>query len=328
MLGHQQGTDVNAYHLRSGEHAVHFYRTNSELADRAGAYLEASLSSGGIAIAIATEPHLEAIGARLTAAGVAVDRLIEDGRLILLDAQATLAKLIIDGRVNPQAFERVVGRTIRVARRRGSALAAYGEMVDVLWQAGDVQGAIELEMLWNQLMAEVPFSLLCAYHSAAVAGPEHDDPLRVVCQLHSSVSSALGADPIAIRDRGIAHEASRDFQPMDSAPRAARRFVEDALRRWGHDGSAVDDARLLVSELVTNAVIHTRSPFSVSLESQPSRLRLAVHDESSAVPRSGGQKLETARGGRGLQIVAALADDWGVMTTPAGKTVWAELSAL
>jgi anti-sigma regulatory factor (Ser/Thr protein kinase) len=150
----------------------------------------------------------------------------------------------------------------------------------------------------------------------------------VICQLHSSVSSAPGADPIAIRDRGIAHEASREFQPMDSAPRAARRFVEDALRRWGHDGWAVDDARLLVSELVTNAVIHTRSPFSVSLESQPSRLRVAVHDESSAVPRSGGQTLETARGGRGLQIVATLADDWGVMATPAGKTVWAELSAL
>jgi anti-sigma regulatory factor (Ser/Thr protein kinase) len=158
-------------------------------------------------------------------------------------------------------------------------------------------------------MAERRFTLLCAYHSAAVAVPEHDDALQTVCQLHSS------------------HETSREFQPDDTAPAAARRFIQEALTRWGHRGCVIDDARLLMSELVTNAVTHTRAPFSVSIASHSSKLRLAVRDASSAIPVTGERSGDAPTGGRGLQIVAAVADDWGAVPGPLGKTVWAELSA-
>jgi anti-sigma regulatory factor (Ser/Thr protein kinase) len=99
------------------------------------------------------------------------------------------------------------------------------------------------------------------------------------------------------------------------------------LRLWGHDGSVIDDARLLISELVTNAVNHTRSPFSVSIAADSPKVRVAVRDTSSAVPVSRGRSEDAPNGGRGLQIVTALADDWGVVRNPLGKTVWAELSA-
>jgi anti-sigma regulatory factor (Ser/Thr protein kinase) len=139
------------------------------------------------------------------------------------------------------------------------------------------------------------------------------------------------ADPVHIHeaggDVGESVVTSREFRPEDTAPSAARRFTEHALRCWGHDGSVIDDARLLVSELVTNAVNHTRSPFSVSVAAHSPKVRVAVHDRSSTIPVKGGPSTGAPSGGRGLQIVADLADDWGVVRTPVGKTVWAELSA-
>lgn len=309
--------------LTGGEHAVHFYRADAELTDLGANYLDGALGSGGVAIAIATGAHLRGIRHKLVALGVDIQRALEDGRLILLDAETTLGKLISGGQVDRAAFGRVVGSVIRSAGRRGSAVRAYGEMVDLLWQAGDIAGAIELERLWNELMARTRFALLCAYQSEAVAAPGHDHALRAVCQLHSAVSSASGADPFAVS--GLSREVAAEFEPEANAPRAARRFVEDVLRDWGHDGLAVNDARLLVSELVTNAVLHTRSPFSVSVASGPSKLRLAVHDRTTALPMPG-ERPSDARTGRGLRIVAAVADDWGVATTSDGKTVWADLS--
>jgi anti-sigma regulatory factor (Ser/Thr protein kinase) len=128
-------------------------------------------------------------------------------------------------------------------------------------------------------------------------------------------------------DVGERAVTSREFRAEDTAPGAARRFIEQSLRRWGHDGSVIDDARLLVSELVTNAVNHTRSPFSVSVAARSPKVRVAVHDRSSTIPVKSRPSSGAPSGGRGLQIVADLADDWGVVRTPLGKTVWAELSA-
>jgi anti-sigma regulatory factor (Ser/Thr protein kinase) len=216
---------------------------------------------------------------------------------------------------------------MRAASDRVDEVRAYGEIVDLLWQAGNVQGTIELERLWNELISELDFTLLCGYHSGAALSPEHEHSLGEVCRLHSAVSVAPGAQPPAVRNPGAARELSRQFVSDEHAPSAARRFAEHTLQGWGHDGSVIDDARLLISELVTNAVIHTRGPFSVSICSRPPKLRVAVHDCSTELPTADWRPPNPPTGGRGLRIVAALADDWGVASTPPGKTVWAVLSA-
>jgi hypothetical protein len=154
-----------------GDHLVHFYRTDGELAARVGAYLAEALDARGAAIAIASEPHLVATTHELEALGVDVQDATERGRLILLDARATLDKLLIEGQVDREAFEREVGSTVRAVRQRHCVVRAYGEMVDLLWQDGDIPGAIELEGVWNELMGGLQFTLLCAYQSAAVAAP-------------------------------------------------------------------------------------------------------------------------------------------------------------
>lgn len=310
--------------VKPGDHAIHFYQDDADLVQTVGTHLAGALADHTVAVVIATEPHARAFARVLTAAGVGVESALESGALTLIDAPATLAKLVVENEVDAEAFDRELGTMLRAAGRGGSAVRVYGEMAELLWQGGDVTAAIELERLWNGLIAELQFSLLCAYQTAAVAAPQHEHSLRAVCQLHSSVSSAPGFCLERAQEPEVPIQASRAFRPEHDAPRAARRFLEATLKHCGHSETLVDDARLLVSELVTNAVKHARSPLAVSIRAERSRVRLAVHDNSPTKPMLT-PKTPGGRPRHGLQIVAALSSSWGVERTPDGKTVWAEL---
>jgi|SRR6516165_4075983 len=119
--------------------------------------------------------------------------------------------------------------------------------------------------------------------------------------------------------------ASLEFQPDHTAAARARRFVGDTLRAWGLDGE-VADAELLVSELVTNAILHARSAASVSVDRHGSLFRIAVCDGSSTVPRvrDYGPRAVT---GRGMLLVDRIAERWGVEERTEGKCVWFEVAA-
>jgi hypothetical protein len=80
----------------------------------------------------------------------------------MLDARQTMAKFMTGARPDARLFVDVMGETItRLVRgREGTPVRAYGEMVDLLWQDGNTDGAIELERLWNELATRYHFSLL------------------------------------------------------------------------------------------------------------------------------------------------------------------------
>jgi anti-sigma regulatory factor (Ser/Thr protein kinase) len=109
------------------------------------------------------------------------------------------------------------------------------------------------------------------------------------------------------------------------APSAARDFVAEQLAVVGA-AELVPDATLMVSELVTNAVVHTACPdVKVELLAAGGRLRCAVIDGDPRNPPEW-RPLDTSTvGGLGLRIVAATADSWGVETGDADKRVWFEL---
>ena len=112
--------------------------------------------------------------------------------------------------------------------------------------------------------------------------------------------------------------------PPDSvSPARARRFVVRALEASGLVDLA-DTAELLVSELVTNAVLHARSKIVVRVDVDGQRLRVEVRDDTTGTPqvRSYGAQATT---GRGLLLVETLATRWGFKPQAAGKAVWFEL---
>ena len=198
-------------------------------------------------------------------------------------------------------------------------------MVQLLWDGGKVVAALELERLWNEVIGEYRCSLVCAYRSSSVSGAEHAVALQRVCELHSSVLHAPTDRVVRTADdRSLGPEVVAQLLPEPTAPGVARRFVADALLRTGHDAALVNDARLVASELASNAVVHAGSAFSVAVRSSHRGARLSVRDASLRRPVIPDRAPGTA-GGLGLRLVAALATDWGVETTTAGKTVWAEL---
>ncbi|MER6999074.1 ATP-binding protein [Streptomyces sp. NPDC000410] len=106
-----------------------------------------------------------------------------------------------------------------------------------------------------------------------------------------------------------------------------RRAVRDLVRQWGAPGSA-DVAELLVSELVTNALLHTDDGAVVTATVAPARLRVEVRDFTPGVPEPRKPEPDASDDcthGRGLVLVQSLADAWGVRAQEAGKVVWFEL---
>lgn len=126
----------------------------------------------------------------------------------------------------------------------------------------------------------------------------------------------------------VATPAAMLLLPASSiSPTAAR----DWARRTGcseHAVELLDDALLLISELVTNAVLHGGPPIMLSVECDGDALHVRVRDGSPALPEPRNAEPD-ADGGRGMTLVELLTDTWGVVpvadTYGAGKEVWFEL---
>jgi anti-sigma regulatory factor (Ser/Thr protein kinase) len=123
---------------------------------------------------------------------------------------------------------------------------------------------------------------------------------------------------------GAQGEETTDLPALPTSPAAARRFVADALWRFGVDSEAISTASLLTSELVTNSVVHARSPVRVVVGVKGRALHIAVTDDEpgDVQPRA----IDPERpNGRGLLLVSRLATTWSVEPVPGGKTVCFEL---
>ncbi|WP_326841792.1 SpoIIE family protein phosphatase [Streptomyces sp. NBC_01558] len=112
---------------------------------------------------------------------------------------------------------------------------------------------------------------------------------------------------------------------VPEAVRHARRYTRRALRTWGV-ADHTDAALLIVSELVTNALVHTDGQVRLDLTLIHRRLRIAVADNSARTPIKPTSIGWEATGGRGILLVEAMSDTWGTVPVSGGKQVWSELS--
>jgi PAS domain S-box-containing protein len=152
-------------------------------------------------------------------------------------------------------------------------------------------------------------------------------------ELPQALVDALGADGIdddvailAICSLGAVElqVAERALEPYPTEVRNARRFAVRTLEEWGISGVVVQDATTVVSELATNAIIYGRPPLRLRLRVDADELVIEMEDALSALPRRGPVGGDAPRG-RGLRIVAQLAQQWNARATGAGKTVWCSL---
>lgn len=120
----------------------------------------------------------------------------------------------------------------------------------------------------------------------------------------------------------------QSFQPVPESAGAARGFAREALSELGL-GDLWDRVCLVVGEMAVNAILHARTAYSILITCPGERtVRVEVHDGNSIKPR---QKTALAVDpltyGRGLMLIEAASDRWGVDETEAGKAIWAEVDA-
>lgn len=135
---------------------------------------------------------------------------------------------------------------------------------------------------------------------------------------------------VAIASRLPSNERmTLSLAPEPDSPSLARDLVTRACLAWEqHD--LVHPARLVMSELVTNAIEHARTPITVTVSRRAAGLHLTVSDGDRTLPQMRkparprpGRPLDDR--GRGLRVVTATADAWGALPTKTGKVVWATL---
>ncbi|MFF1548855.1 SpoIIE family protein phosphatase [Streptomyces sp. NPDC058291] len=157
------------------------------------------------------------------------------------------------------------------------------------------------------------------------------DPAHLGLVADALLGDAHRGDDVALllmRYDGMAVKPLREGWTVWRVPEAARharRFTRRSLRDWGVAAAAMDTALLVVSELVTNALVHTGGPVRLDLTLIGRRLRVAVTDASPRTPVKPTDPGWEATGGRGILLVEAMSDAWGTMPVSGGKQVWSEL---
>jgi hypothetical protein len=245
---------------------VRFYGRDDELVAGVAEYLREGLDHGERVVMVGTRQHCQALQEALGGLGVDLARAAAEGRFETLDAERSLAGFMVGGRPDRTRFMDTIGHTIRTAGSGGRDVRVFGEMVALLWDEGNVNGAIELEALWNELAEQQHFLLTCGYPTTALDAAELGDVSRV-CGLHTDVvapgSYRAGTQP---PETALA-QRSEVFVPAPEAVSAARRFVADLLRHLGME-HLVEDAALVTSEMATNAIQHGAPP-SACTSSRP-----------------------------------------------------------
>ena len=160
-----------------------------------------------------------------------------------------------------------------------------------------------------------------------VSGALRDDVALVVVRTLSGDRAARGA--ASDRGRAPAGLEGADESPLVFEDRGDPELARQARRYVGRVLSGVPDelqadAELVVSELVTNSVLHGESPIVVRVRQSGDRVRIEVEDAGRNLPMMVSQRSD-AMTGRGLPLVAAVASGWGVEPASPGKVVWAEL---
>ncbi len=152
-------------HLEREHRAARFYENDTSLARLVADFLAEGFAAASPGIAVATATQQLEILRELRERSFDVDSLQRSQDLVFLDAEQLLPTFMRDGKVDAQKFKDQIRRAIDDVRgsRPGCRVRIFGQLVDILWQKGERNAAIRLELLWNQLAQAEASSVICGY---------------------------------------------------------------------------------------------------------------------------------------------------------------------
>lgn len=174
-------------------HTVQFYRDDSYLLEQLSQFIGPAIAAGSSVLLISTKAHRDSLFAYLRRCGTDFALAVAKNRFVLVDAEETLEKFMVNGQPDPVRFFRVIGarlsRLAVAAQGPNPQIFAFGEMVACLWADGQHEAALRLERLWNQLAEKHRFHLLCAYPMHLFSEQQDWESLLKICAEHSHVGA-------------------------------------------------------------------------------------------------------------------------------------------
>ena len=225
-LSHQQHPNT---------HAVQFYEEDSSLLESLTKLIGTTLMAGDVAIVIATPEHREELAKRLKALGLDLEVSAKLGRYCAFDAAETLSGFMLHGVPNSALFHSFMGyilSSIRpTAEGKRPRVLFFGEMAALLSADGNIDAALKLEQLWNDLARSHSFQLHCAYPMKGFDRENHSQAFLNVCAEHSHVVptenyTALTNEEDRLRHISLLQQRARTAE----AETAGRLRAEEALR--------------------------------------------------------------------------------------------------
>ncbi len=178
----------------SCSHAIHFYESDTLFLDSLSEFVGGALGAGGVCVVVATAAHFHGLNERLRGFGIDLHLATLKDRYIALDAEATLARFMVNGWPDERLFFKALEPIFTQARtglqRPGSSVVAFGEMVAMLCEEGNFEAALRLEELWNELARHHAISLRCAYPMNLFADEKQRASYHRICAEHSEVIPA------------------------------------------------------------------------------------------------------------------------------------------
>jgi hypothetical protein len=169
--------------VNHSRHVVTFFDSEASRAAAIAAFVLDGLTKNEPVAVLATGTHWEAVVRAAGERAALISQAFSDGVLAFLDAEVLLYDISRAGVPNRELFRRAIGQLQRSLR--GGRVRVYGELVDLLAARGDLDAAVRLEQLWNELLDREPITLLCGYDATVFAPDRAAARLRSVCECHS-----------------------------------------------------------------------------------------------------------------------------------------------
>ena len=221
-------------HLKT--HSVQFYEQDSFLLDSLTKLIGTTLVAGDVAIVIATAEHREGLAKRLKARGLDLEVTAGLGRYCALDAAETLSGFMVHGLPKAAFFhsfmEYILSSVRPTAEGKPPRIVVFGEMAALLWANGNIDAALKLEQLWNDLARSHSFQLYCAHPVKSFNQESHSQAFLDLCAEHTHVIPTEDYTALATENDRLRHIALLQQRALAAETEAARHLrAEEALRR-------------------------------------------------------------------------------------------------
>ena len=173
-------------------HIVQLYQDADFYGEAISHFAAEGVVRGESIIIVATGPNWANISARLTSKGFTPAELFRRGQLVVLDAEATLPKFLVRGMPDAMTFKGLAAATIEQARAGGkfTGVRWWGEMVNLLYVAGNQSGSTRLEELFDEVAHDQSISIFCSFLMDKYDPKIYDRAFGDVCRTHSHVIPA------------------------------------------------------------------------------------------------------------------------------------------